>query len=288
MGEPPARWHPVAWFGTGMTRLEQHTYRDTRVAGVVHLTVGAGIGIAAGATLRRVLGRSTATLVATTVAVAGRMLAEEARAVLRPVAAGDLDPARARLAGLVGRDVTRLDGAGIVRAVVETVAENTVDAVTAPLWWASVGGAPAVLAHRAINTLDAMVGHRDDRYRHFGWASARADDVANWLPARLTALAVAAVRPRRAAAVARTVRRDAPGHPSPNGGVVEAAFAGALGVRLGGTNTYRGVAQDRGRLGDGRVPAPADGTAAIRLARDAVTALALTAAVGSLLASHLA
>ena len=156
-----------------------------------------------------------------------------------------------------------------MRAVVETVAENTVDAVTAPLWWATIGGAPAVLAHRAINTLDAMVGHRNERYRQFGWASARADDVVNWIPARLTAVAVAAVRPRRAAAIARTVRRDAPRHPSPNGGVVEAAFAAALDVRLGGTNTYGDVVEDRGTLGDGRPPTPDDGVAAIRLARDA-------------------
>ena len=281
VGEPPARWHPVAWYGTTMARLERHIYRDARTAGILHLAVGAGIGVAVGCGLRRLLGRPTSTLVATTIAVAGRMLADEADAVLRPLATGDLDAARARLAGLVGRDVTRLDRAGIARAVVETVAENTVDAVTAPLWWATVGGAPAVLAHRTINTLDAMVGHRDDRYRQFGWASARADDVVNWIPARLTAAAVTAVRPRRASSIARTVRRDAPRHPSPNGGVVEAAFAAALDVRLGGTNTYGDVVEDRGTLGDGRTPTPADGVAAIRLARDVTGALACAVAVGA-------
>jgi adenosylcobinamide-phosphate synthase len=284
VGEPPARWHPVAWFGTAMTRLERRTYRDSRAAGIVHLTAGAGIGVAAGALLRRGIGRPAATLVATTVAVAGRMLADEAAAVARPLAAGDLDAARTRLAGLVGRDVTGLDRAGIARAVVETVAENTVDAVTAPLWWASVGGAPAVLAHRAINTLDAMVGHRHERYVRFGWASARADDLANWLPARLTAIAVMAVRPARASDIIRTVRRDAPRHPSPNGGVAEAAFASAVGIRLGGSNTYGAVVEDRGTLGDGRAPAPNDVASAIVLARDATAVLGSVIAVAALVA----
>jgi len=281
-GEPPARWHPVVWFGSAMTRAERARYRDDRVAGAVHLAVGVGIGVGAGVVLQRTIGRPAATLAATTIAVAGRMLADEAAAVLVPLGTGDLDAARLRLAGLVGRDVTQLDAAGIARAVIETLAENTVDAVTAPLCWAAVGGAPAVLAHRAVNTLDAMIGHRTDRYRRFGWASARADDVANWLPARLTALAVAAVRPHRARAIARTIRRDAPAHPSPNGGVVEAAFAAALDVRLGGTNTYGDVVEDRGALGDGPPPGPADVRAAIRLARHAVTLLAITTAGVSL------
>ena len=171
--------------------------------------------------------------------------------------------------------------AGVARAVIETLAENTVDAVTAPLFWAAVGGAPAVLAHRAVNTLDAMVGHRTERYRRFGWAAARADDVANWVPARLTGLAVAAVRPSRAGAIARAVRRDAPAHPSPNGGVVEAAFAAALGVRLGGRNTYGDVVEDRGTLGTGPPPGSADIRAAIHLARSTVAMLAITTAVVS-------
>ena len=200
----------------------------------------------------------------------------------RPLAAGDLDAARARLAGLVGRDVTRLDGAGIVRAVVETVAENTVDAVTAPLWWATVGGAPAVLAHRAdqhprrhgrpprrpLPALRMGVGPRRRRRQLDPGPPHRSS------PSRRSARA-------RAAAIATTVRRDAPRHPSPNGGVVEAAFAAALDVRLGGTNTYGDVVEDRGTLGDGRTPTPADGAAAIRLARDVTGALACAVAVGA-------
>jgi adenosylcobinamide-phosphate synthase len=131
-------------------------------------------------------------------------------------------------------------------------ARDCVDAVTASLFWATLGGAPAVLAHRAINTLDAMVGHHGERYEHFGWASARLDDLVNYIPARLTALAVVAARPRSAIRIGRVVRRDAPRHPSPNGGVVEAAFAAALGVTPGGVNRYGDDVEDRGTLGDGR------------------------------------
>jgi adenosylcobinamide-phosphate synthase len=275
VGEPPLRWHPVARFGTAMSRLEQATHRDTRTAGVIHLAIGGGSALAAGVLLRRLIGRPAATLAATTVAVAGRMLTDEARAVLDHTRIGDLPAARIRVAGLVGRDTEHLDTTEIVRAVIESVAENTVDAVAAPILWATIGGAPAVLAHRAINTLDAMVGHHTPRYNRFGWAAARSDDIANWLPARLSALAVAAIRPRCALAIARTIRRDARRHPSPNGGVVEAAFAAALGVRLGGSNTYAGHTEDRGQLGDGPPPAVTDGDAAVRLARRAGGAFAL-------------
>jgi adenosylcobinamide-phosphate synthase len=278
-GEPPVRWHPVAWFGTAMTRLEQTTYRDTRAAGIAHLAIGAGSAAAAGALLRLLVGRTAATLAATTVAVAGRMLTDEAGAVLALVRIGDLPAARIRVAGLVGRDTEQLDTTDIVRAVIESVAENTVDAVTAPILWAAIGGAPAVLAHRAINTLDAMIGHRTTRYRRFGWAAARSDDAVNWLPARLTAIAVAAVRPRRAVAIARTIRRDARRHPSPNGGVVEAAFAAALGIRLGGVNTYAGISEDRGHLGDGPPPTLTEGDTALRLARRASGLVALSVAL---------
>ena len=130
-----------------------------------------------------------------------------------------------------------------------------------------------------------MVGHRDDRYARFGWASARLDDLVNFVPARLTALAVACVRPGAAATVWRIVRRDAPAHPSPNGGVVEAAFAAALGVRLGGENRYGDVVEDRGTLGDGRPPGPGDIAAAVRLRRHATAAFAL-GAIGLQLVVH--
>jgi adenosylcobinamide-phosphate synthase len=285
LGEPPARWHPVAWFGTAMTWLERHDHRDHRLAGIVHLAAGVGGAALCGITVQRLIGRTAATVVATAVSVAGRMLTAEAGAVVALVDAGDLDAARARVHGLVGRDVEDLDAEGISRAVIESVAENTVDAVVAPLWWATLGGAPAVLAHRAVNTLDAMVGHHTPRYERFGWASARADDLTNWIPARLGAIAVTTIVPSRWRAILTAVRRDAPAHPSPNGGVIEAAFAAALDVGLGGTNTYGGVAEDRGPLGTGRPPTPADCRSATRLATQVAAATAAALAVGASLAA---
>lgn len=279
LGEPPTAIHPVAWFGTAMERLERLTFRDDRCAGAVHLAVGVGAGVGAGFALRRLLGRRLATTVAVAVASAGRMLDAEATAVAAAAGRCDLATARARVSALVGRDPTELDETDIARAVVESLAENSVDAVVATWWWALVAGAPGALAHRAINTLDAMVGHLSERYCHFGWASARLDDVVNWVPARLAAVAVAAVRPRRAAAVWRAVRRDAPAHPSPNGGVIEAAYAAALGISLGGVNRYGDVVEARGVLGHGPPAAITDVVSAVRLRRQSTTALAAAGVV---------
>jgi adenosylcobinamide-phosphate synthase len=274
LGEPPARWHPVVAFGGAMTALEQRLYRPTRTAGVVQLAAGVGLAIGVGLVGQRLLGRRLATAAATAVCVAGRMLAAEATITLDLLERGDLDGARDRAQSLVGRDRQELDEAAIVRATIESVAENTIDAVVAPLCWAAVGGAPGVLAHRAINTLDAMVGHRSERYESFGWASARLDDIVSYVPARLGAVAVAALAPRRVGAIWRAARHDAPAHPSPNGGVIEASVAAAIGVRLGGTNEYGGRIEHRGVLGDGNEPTVADGRRAIRLttAVGAVTA----------------
>ena len=214
-------------------------------------------------------------------AVAGRALGGGRSGGSGP-AEGRLDLARARLPALVGRDPAGLDEAEIARAVVESVAENTVDAVVAPALWAAVGGAPRALGYRAVNTLDAMVGHRSPRYARFGWASARADDVADWVPARVTAALVVAVRPGSAARVGRAVRDDAPAHPSPNAGVAEAAFAAALGLRLGGANRYGDRVEVRPASGRGGRPRPATSRRA-RAAEPATSALALAgglAAVG--------
>lgn len=272
-GEPP-RWHPVVGLGRVVAALEHRLYADRRRHGVV-LTGVVVVGAASvGVGLRRLVGPFAATALATAVCAAGRMLDGEAEAIRSTLVRGDLDGARARVPSLVGRDPATLDEHGVARAVVESLAENSVDAVTSSWFWATVGGAPLVLAHRASNTLDAMVGHLDDRYANFGWASARLDDVANFVPARLTVLAVAAVRPTRAAHVLRAVRRDAGRHPSPNGGVIEAAYAAALGVRLGGVNVYAGEVEDRGTLGDGPPPDAATIDAAIRLRRDSSAVLA--------------
>jgi adenosylcobinamide-phosphate synthase len=269
LGEPPTRWHPVARYGTTMQHLETRLYANRRIDGVIFTAAGTGIGIIVGLALRRALGPRLATVVATGACAAGKMLDEEAAAIARLLGDGDLADARRRVRSLVGRSTADLDENEISRAVIESVAENCVDAVTSSLFWASIGGAPTVLAHRAINTLDAMVGHHDEHYERFGWASARSDDCVNYIPARLTAFAVALVRPKRARSVWTIVRRDASRHPSPNGGVVEAAFAAALDVRLGGVNRYDDDVEDRGVLGEGAPPTPDMITSAIRLRRDA-------------------
>lgn len=273
LGEPPISPHPLAVFGSAMKAFEARAYADSRGAGVVHAAVGVTIGAGSGAALR-------STTAATYLAVAGRALHEAADEVAEPLVAGDLEAARSRLPALVGRDPSTLDGPAIARAVVESVAENTTDAVVAPVWWAVLGGAPGALGYRAVNTLDAMVGHRSDRYARYGWASARLDDLANLLPGRLTAALVMAARPGRAADVWRTVRRDARHHPSPNAGVAETAFAAALGLQLGGTNRYGDRTEHRGLLGDGRPPEPGDIAAAVRLADDVALTLALILLAG--------
>ena len=270
--EPTDAWHPVAWFGTVMGVVEQRVYRPEPRAGVAYAAAGVGLGLAAG----RVVG---STALATAVAVAGRGLAEAATSIGDALAADDLDLARRRLPALVGRDPSALDKGEIARAVVESVAENTVDALVAPACWALVAGAPGVLAHRAVNTMDAMVGYRNERYADFGTAAARLDDLAAWAPARLTALLVAAARPSSAGLVLRTVRRDAGAHPSPNAGVAEAAFAAALGVQLGGTNRYGDRVEARATLGDGRPVVASDIARAVRLSGDCTSVLGAGLAV---------
>jgi adenosylcobinamide-phosphate synthase len=274
VGEPPAPVHPVALFGRLMAAAESVVYRDRRVAGVGYAAGGIAVALLAGAALRRAVGPSVATFVAAEIAISRRMLADSAEDVGAALAWGDIQEARRLLPGLVGRDPTELDEAEITRAVVESVAENTVDAVVAPALWAAAFGAPGVLAQRAANTLDAMVGHRSARYQRFGWAAARLDDAMAWIPARVTALAVAAVRPSAARAVWQAVRTDAPGHPSPNAGVAEAAFAAALAVRLGGVNRYDGRVETRPPLGAGGPPVPGDIARAVALARHVSVALA--------------
>jgi adenosylcobinamide-phosphate synthase len=270
-GEPPTSVHPVAAFGTVMTALERRLYRDERWAGAVHAAAGIALGVAAGRLVR-------SRAVATYVAVSGRMLGSTARQIGRVLEAGDLAGARALLPSLVGRDPSGLDGGEIARAVVESVAENTVDAIVAPALWAAAAGAPGVLAHRAVNTMDAMVGHRSARYERYGWAAARLDDAMAWVPARATAALVAAVRPSAAGEIWRTVRRDAPAHPSPNAGVAEAAFAAALGIQLGGLVRYGERVEDRPRLGEGRAVEAADIDRAVRLSDDVTLALTGTLA----------
>ena len=264
--EPPDRWHPVAAFGSLMGHVERALWADRRTPGGAYALVGLAVGAAAGRALQSVLGAWGGTAVALTGCVAGTELRRVAGRVADLLEAGDLEAARAELPRLVGRDPSALDVHGVSAAVVESLAENAVDAVVAPVCWALLLGAPGAAAHRAVNTTDSVVGHRSDRYARFGTAAARLDDVAAWVPARAYAVLLAACRPSAAAGVARAVRRDAPAHPSPNAGVAEAAMAAALGVELGGPLRYGDREEDRPRLGRGPRPGPQDVRAALELA----------------------
>lgn len=270
----PRRGHPVAVFGSVAARLESRLYADSRSRGVMHNAVLVGgcalLGVAAERASRgRPVLHAGATALATWTVLGGRSLEREAMAVHALLVAGDLPAARHRLTYLVGRDTTKLSADEIARAVVESVAENTSDAVTAPLFWGAVAGIPGLLAHRAANTLDAMVGHHNARYERFGWASARLDDLLGLPGARYAALAVMIANPSRAGEAWRTWRRDAPAHPSPNAGVIEAAFAGSLGLTLGGTNRYGDRLEHRPTMGSGRPVSPDDIPRATTTARGA-------------------
>lgn len=253
-GDP--RWlpHPVRAMGLGIRAGEWALRRLLpweRVAGVLLVVVIVGASavaaawaIWAAAGLSSLAGCLVGAFFLYT-CLSTRDLAVEARAVWRAVAAGDLPRARTQLARIVGRDTEPLKESEIVRATVETIAESTLDGILSPLCYAVIGGVPLAVAYKAINTLDSMIGHRSARYLRFGWAAARLDTWANWLPARASAgviAAAAALTGCRAGASWRVAWRDGagPAHPVPNAGIPEAAFAGALGVQLGGTNSYQG------------------------------------------------
>jgi adenosylcobinamide-phosphate synthase len=286
----PARGHPVALFGQLMTALEQRVYADRAAAGIAYaaggLLLGAGpLLVAARLTRGSPAGRAVITASTAWAAVASRSLCAAARQIGTALAADDLAQARDALSCLCGRDPQSLDQAQITRAVVESVAENTSDAVVAPLIWGALAGPAGLSGYRAVNTLDAMVGHHSPRYERFGRASARLDDVASWIPARITALLAAACSPAvcgRPGITWRTARDYGPCHPSPNAGWCEAAFAGALGIRLGGVLSYSGRTEHRPEIGTGRPPQTSDISRAIRLSR-AVTlsATALAAALAA-------
>jgi adenosylcobinamide-phosphate synthase len=271
----PRRGHPVAVFGTAAARAEHRFWAASRARGALFALACAGPAAAAGWAAGRLAGRrplpgAALTAAATWAVLGGTSLAAEAAGISRALAAGDLDDARRRLPALCGRDPAGLSAAELARAAVESVAENTCDAVVAPLLWGATAGVAGLLGYRAVNTLDAMVGQHTMRYERFGWAAARLDDVANLVPARLTAILTVALAPvvgGSGRAALRTLRRDGGAHPSPNAGRCEAAFAGALGVSLGGTNVYQGRAERRGTLGDGPSPRPADLDRAVRLSR---------------------
>lgn len=265
----PRTGHPVALFGRAASRLESRLYGDARANGVVHVVVCVGAATGLGLLAERVpspTARTALTAAATWAVLGGTTLAREGSYLAAALEDGDLGRARERLPHLCGRDPSRLDAPEIARATVESLAENASDAVVAPLFWGAVAGVPGLLAYRAINTLDAMIGHHSPRYERFGWAAARLDDVANWVPARLTGLLAVVVGPAPGRALA-VLARDGHRHPSPNSGRCEAAFAGALGVTLGGVNVYEGRTEERPTMGDGGPPQVRDIRRAVRLTR---------------------
>lgn len=272
----PRRWHPVAGFGRAALTLERAMYAPTRRRGALVVAILVALPALGGELLARAaahvglgrLGRSVVLAALTWAALGGRSLRREALNVSDLVAREELDGARGALRALCGRDAAELDSTALCRAAVESVAENSSDAIVGALLWGALAGPAGVAAYRASNTLDAMLGHRSERYAEFGWAAARLDDAMSWPAARLTAalacLAAPLVggSPREAVAIAR---RDGRTHPSPNAGPVEAAFAGALGLSLGGPLAYDGDVESRPRLGHGRAPGVADVHRAARL-----------------------
>ncbi|SIS09092.1 cobalamin biosynthesis protein [Williamsia sterculiae] len=269
----PRRGHPVAGMGTAAAALERRLYRDSRPTGSLFTACCVAPVWAVGMAADRCAPLS-ATAVSTWIALGGSSLCDVGDDLATRLERGDVDGARTLIPSLCGRDPRALDETGLVRAAIESIAENTSDATVAPLFWAALGGAPAVLAYRMVNTLDAMVGHHSARYERFGWAAARTDDAANLLPARLTGLLTVLLAPDRAGAL-RAWRADAARHPSPNAGVAEATCAGALGIRLGGTTVYPHRVEERPVLGDGQVPTVLDLRAAIALSRRVQTASVL-------------
>lgn len=277
VGDP--RWlpHPVRLIGRCIAWIDRRirticrSAMSLRIAGIC-LAVGLPIvTYAIGALLIEEAERragwlgSALSIGLASMTLAARDLWDHVRAVDGPLQAGDLPAARRAVAMIVGRDTGELSESEVARATVETVAESAADGVIAPLLYLAVGGAPLALAYKAINTLDSMIGHQDERYAHFGWASAKLDDLANWIPARVAAvlLIIGAVLTIRRLGQSRNgwrvFRRDGGKHPSPNSGRPEAALAGILEVRLGGTNFYDGIAQSRPVLGEeGRSVEPGD------------------------------
>ncbi|MGO4543997.1 adenosylcobinamide-phosphate synthase CbiB [Paenibacillus sp. 2TAB23] len=267
VGDPKWPTHPVIWIGRFIRWLERRLYQK-RWKGNSAVLRGLGTVLAlttlsvsymtiwglvwAADAVHHWLGYAvSAWFISTTIAVKG--LKDAAMQVFRPLVEGRLHNARKFVGYIVGRDTEHLNGREAARAAVETVAENTVDALVSPFLFAVIGGAPLAMLYRAVNTLDSMVGYRNEKYEYFGWFSARTDDVFNYIPARITGvmLTISARLDRRMSArdAYRSIRAFAHLHPSPNSGIPESAVAGALGIELGGLNHYLGVPSERARMG---------------------------------------
>jgi adenosylcobinamide-phosphate synthase len=271
----PRRGHPVAGFGRAAGALERRLYADDARRGALFTAVAVGLptvlaAVAERAVRRRPVAGALLTAAATWAVLGGTSLVREGQAMASHLEGEQLDAARHRLRNLCARDPSGLGPDELARATVESLAENTADAAVAPLVWGALAGLPGLVGYRAVNTLDAMVGYRNERYLRFGRASARLDDLVNLLPSRVTAGLTVLVAGRVGGSPAQALRvwrRDGGKHPSPNAGQCESAAAGALGVRLGGRNTYGSLVEDRPALGDGPAPRVGDVRRAARLAR---------------------
>lgn len=276
--------HPVTWLGRliGATDAAWNRASDPpafrRAAGVAAALVVIAIAVAAGWVLQSLLPSGWIQIVLIGVLawplVALRSLHDHVAAVAMPLQAGDIAAAREAVSRIVGRDPAALDEAGIARAAIESLAENASDGIVAPAFWGALFGLPGILGYKAINTLDSMIGHRSERHEAFGWAAARIDDVANFIPARLTGFLFVLLAPRRSDALS-CMTRDARRHRSPNAGWPEAAMAGALGVRLSGPRIYDGSTTNEPWLNEGaRDPLAADISEALTVYRRAIALLA--------------
>ena len=266
LGDPHSMPHPVRWMGSLISWLEQPlrglfpaTARGERVAGVVLVVVVAGVSFGCAVGLLWLCSRINSWLSLAVESVmcyqmlAVKSLRDESMAVSRALEAGDLPAARHAVSMIVGRDTDRLDEEGVAKAATETVAENTSDGVVAPLFYMALGGAPLAVLFKAVNTMDSMVGYKNERYRYFGTAAARVDDVLNFIPARLTGALMCLAAPLvglDGAGAWRIFRRDRLAHSSPNSAHAEAACAGALGVQLAGGSFYFGAYVQKPTIGD--------------------------------------
>ncbi|QOZ10639.1 cobalamin biosynthesis protein CobD [Bradyrhizobium sp. CCBAU 51765] len=288
LGWPPSLFarigHPVTWLGWLIAAIDSAWNRASdppalrRAAGVAGALVVIALSVALGWGLQSLLPSGWSRIVAVGILawplVALRSLHDHVAAVAEPLRAGDIAAARDAVSRIVGRDPAALDEAGIARATIESLAENASDGIVAPVFWGALFGLPGILGYKAINTLDSMIGHRSERHEAFGWAAARIDDVANFIPARATGFLFVLLAPHRSEALS-CMTRDARRHRSPNAGWPEAAMAGGLGVRLSGPRIYHGSATDEPWLNEGaRDPRAADIDEALTLYRRAMLLLA--------------
>ncbi len=279
--------HPVIWIGAAIDSLERRWNRPEipvtgrRLAGVALIAMIAGLCWAAGYAVEQAAGRGPPGLallaLVATAGLAQRSLWRHVASVDRALDDPGIDTARTAVGHIVGRDTEQLDRSGIAAAALESLSESFNDGVAAPALWLAAAGLPGLFAYKAINTADSMIGHREERWRAFGWAAARSDDLVNLIPARVAGIMIALAGGRGFA----TMLRDAPRHASPNAGWPEAAMAGALGVRLGGAATYDGAPYDRPAFGDGDRPTRGDLRRGLRLYVRACVILWLALAAGA-------